>query len=245
MKKVIFGQKNDKIDGKTSNRQSKAISFCSYENINSAPLAKPESMSDITNYDDSMMNNSLKSSILRLRDENYDEENLKENNENEIGATSTPRNDLETQNSSCNSNQQINTTSPEFNCTSLSMLNAQINLHSSSIESSLLIDKSLKNNVNLTFSMSNDSKNNNSNSFLMDETDFSSIDKLEVLKPKSKDYILCFNTSVDSSIQSNVNNSLKSENEDEKAEQDFDSGIDIRRDFVGKVNLGCNLNLAS
>ena len=229
MKKAIFGQKGEDHNNKSSNRASAVLSICSYENINFAPLAKPESMSDINN--DSMIENSFKSSFLRLRDDTYDE---RKKSEEEIVATSTPRNGED-----MNSNSKINLSVPEFNYTSLSMLNAQMN--SSSYTTDNNSQQNSINSVNLTFS--NNSKTNDSNlqnmSFLLDDINFSSIDKLEILKPKSKDYILCFNTSVDTSIASSKTNGNHSSTEEEKIfEKKFDSGIDIRN-VTGSVYSNC------
>ena len=237
LKKVIFGHKlnNEEANRQQikSNRQSKALSICSYENIKFAPLAKPESMSDITNYDTSIIDNSFKSSILRLRDEN-EEDDVKKNDE-EIAATSTPRNDhsnSEIQNLCLENSNHVNTS--ELNCTSLSVFNRQMNF--SNIESNS--EKNFNNCENLTFSVSTDSKITNNISFQTDEADFSSLEKLEILKPQSKDYILCFNNSVDSSIKSNKTNEHMMISEERIFEQDFDSGIDIRN-----VTESIHLNL--
>jgi hypothetical protein len=228
VKKLLFGPKNE---DKSSNRQSKVVSICSYENINFAPLAKPESMSDINNHDDSIIENSFKSSILRLNQENNREEINQ--NDNEV-ATSTPRNGKEMLNLVSNS---INLTSPEFNCTSLSMLNAQINLDSSDLTSAKQYNST--NSVDhLTFSISTNSKINDleNTSLVMDDTNYSSIEKLEILKPKSKDYILCFNTSVDSSIKSNKEIQVLIDDEKQFG-KNSDSGIDIRN--TGSIYSNC------
>ena len=231
VKKLLFGQKND---DKSSSRQSKVVSICSYENINFAPLAKPESMSDIINHDDSLIENSFKSSILRLNNENR--EGAFKNGNEEIVATSTPRNGKEMLNLISNS---INLTSPEFNCTSFSMLNSQINLDTSINCTNSAKQYNSTNSVDhLTFSISNNSKINDLEnvSLVMDDTNYSSIEKLEILKPKSKDYILCFNTSVDSSIKSNKEIQVLIEDEKQLG-KNFDSGIDIRN--TGSIYSSC------
>ena len=112
------------------------------------------------------------------------------NGNEEIVATSTPRNGKEMLNLISNS---INLTSPEFNCTSFSMLNSQINLDTSINCTNSAKQYNSTNSVDhLTFSISNNSKINDLEnvSLVMDDTNYSSIEKLEILKPKSKDYIL-------------------------------------------------------
>lgn len=273
---------------KEFNRNSKTVSVCSYENIKFAPLARPESMSDITIGEDVIIDNNFRESILKLRDEEDNEDDVQNSERskelkwwnNDINnsdgaiksndtncnklllATSTPRTEnvqtLELSNSmTTNSNNHLvvvngnnSDFTQELSSTSLSLFNPELKLESSSLCSSLIYNNSINqsslNNAesidpkdeNFSFSLlsnsnSNNESKNNSNiatnnynpttSMTSGDIDFTSIEKLDLIKPQSKDYILCFDTSIDSSIHSNkAADTSKTEN---KNEFDIDSGI--------------------
>lgn len=182
-----------------------------------APLARQESINDITlNLDDLYFDDSINFNAKPIDQtnnrQNLDKANLKiqintdyadsdaENNSDRKNRTSTPRNltfDLNrpdlTRQSSTSSQNKTNNDLVQSNSLIYSFTSSSGNLrHVQGAESSNF-ESSGSFSFNQTKSDTKLELNNPHN--ITNTTNYTSIEKLEIIKPQSKDYILCFDTS--------------------------------------------------
>ena len=308
IKRSLFKQSSNKQNNckndEKNKRESKVMSICSYDRIDFAPLAKPESLSDITQqFDEFVNNNSFRNSILKMHEEEgeaegeeaMDEEDrnriisssndptawwsygdqtqsqiiehqqiqkqmsLNDNSDLNLMKTSTPRNDgappkienYSADNSGNNSSTNPRGGSEDINETSSFSLNSDMHLAYLSNNCSSQFDNQYNNSINnpgtasetktdnLLFPSTTESsskkesmiESNNSSQSMT--TNFMSIEKLPIMKPQSKDYILCFDTSMDGSIPSNNN---------ERSQQQFLRADTIQASDNGNQSANNNNN---